>query len=148
MLADAKGTVAGKGKNQVVPLQQILDEGLEEGEFLVQIHVHQSFVKLPFSTIKRTRMSKVGYPIVTVAALLKDHTVRVAFSGMREFPFRSEEIESLLNDSTIAKEQRIHQIIDLLPGPVVQDIHATAEYRKFVLENVLDDTLEALEETR
>ena len=147
LLADAEGTVAGKGKDKVVPLQQIFDEGLDEGEFLVQIHVNQSYVELPFSTIKRTRMSKVGYPIVTVAALMKDNQIRTAFSGVCEFPFRSDEIETLLNDSAISKEEQINQVINHLPGPVVQDIHASAEYRKYVLKNVLTDILAALEET-
>lgn len=145
LLVNAKGMVVGKGKKKILPLEQILNEGLAEGELLVQIHVDQSYVNLPFSTIKRTRMSKVGYPIVTVAALEKDNHIRTAFSGVCEFPFRSDEIEVLLNDSAISKEERINQVIDHLPGPVVQDIHASAAYRLFVLKNVLIDTLEAME---
>ena len=145
LLANAKGMIVGKGQEKILPLEQILNEGLDEGELLVQIHVNQSYVKLPFSTIKRTRMSKIGYPIVTVAALMKDNAIRVAFSGVCEFPFRSSEIEELLNDTAISKEERVNQVIDQLPGSVVQDIHASAAYRLFVLKNVLTDTLEALE---
>ena len=145
LLVNARGMTVRKDKEKILPLVQILNEGLDEGELLVQIHVDQSYVNLPFSTIKRTRMSKVGYPIVTVAALMKGNAIRVAFSGVCEFPFRSVEIETLLNDSTISKEERINQVIDHLPGPVVQDIHASAAYRLFVLKNVLTDTLNAME---
>ncbi len=148
LLVNAKGMIAGKGKEKILSLEQILNEGLAEDELLVQIHVDQSYINLPFSTIKRTRMSKVGYPIVTVAALEKDNHIRTAFSGVCEFPFRSAEIESLLNDSTFSKEERINQVINHLPGPVVQDIHASAEYRRFVLKNVLTDTLEVMEGNR
>ena len=147
LLADAHATIVGKEEEKNLPLQQILNEGLGEGEFLVQIYVDQSYLQLPFSSIKRTRLSKVGYPIVTVAALVKDQHIRIAFSGVCEFPFRSDTIETILNDVSTAREERIEQVIHHLPAPVVQDIHASAEYRKFVLKNVLTDTLEALEGT-
>ncbi|WP_203249123.1 FAD binding domain-containing protein [Sporosarcina beigongshangi] len=145
LLVNARGMIAGKGKERILPIEQILNEGLKEGELLVQIHVDQPYVKLPFSTIKRTRMSKVGYPIVTVAALTKNKRIRVAFSGVCEFPFRSVEIEEILNNLSISKEERVNQVIDHLPGPVVQDIHASAVYRLFVVKNVLTDTLNAME---
>ncbi|WP_342511631.1 FAD binding domain-containing protein [Sporosarcina sp. FSL K6-1522] len=147
LLADAHAKIAGKEKERVLPLKQLLNEGLGEGEFLVQIHVDHSYVNLPFSSIKRTRISTIGYPIVTVAALVKDQHIRTAFSGVCEFPFRLDAIEKILNDVSTAKEERIEQVIHHLPAPVVQDIHASAEYRKFVLKNVLTDTLEALEGT-
>ncbi|MEK5038519.1 FAD binding domain-containing protein [Sporosarcina sp. FSL K6-3457] len=145
LLVNAKGMIAGKGKEKILPLDQILNGGLAKGELLVQIHVDQSYTNLPFSTIKRTRMSKVGYPIVTVAALEKDNQIRTAFSGICEFPFRSDEIEKLLNDLSLTQEERVIQAIALLPGPVVQDIHASTAYRLFVLKNVLTDTLNAME---
>lgn len=89
-------------------------------------------------------LSLIAYRL-SLAALEKDNHIRTAFSGVCEFPFRSDEIEMLLNDSAISKEERINQVINHLPGPVVQDIHASVAYRLFVLKNVLTDTLEAME---
>lgn len=147
LLADAKVKIAGEGKDEIVPLEKIFNREiiLEPGTFIVQIIVHQSYLDLPFSTLKRTRMTKVGYPLATVAALVKEGEIRLAFSGVCEFPFRSAEIEGIMNESAVSVDERIERAIAKLPAPIVHDIHASAGYREFTLKNMLTDTMKTLE---
>jgi CO/xanthine dehydrogenase FAD-binding subunit len=148
LLADAKVKIAGK--DTPVALDQVFHQEitLEPNAFLAQITVDRTYLKLPFSTMKRTRFSKVGYPVATVAALMKDEEIRIAFSGVCDFPFRSPAIEALINDTSLSIEKRIEEAITHLPAPLVHDMHASAEYRRFVLKNLMTETLHALEATK
>lgn len=147
LVADAKVKIAVQGEEKIVPLKKIFDRQmtLDEGAFLVQIIVDSSYVDFPFFGLKRTRMTKVGYPVVSVAALLKENRIRVAFSGLCGFPFRSIKVEAIVNDDSLAVSERIEQIASHLPAPVVDDLHASAAYREFVLKNLLVDMFEVLE---
>jgi CO/xanthine dehydrogenase FAD-binding subunit len=147
LLTDAKVKIALQGEERVVLLEKIFDRKmtLEEGAFLVQIIVDSSFIDLPFLSLKRTKMTKVGYPVVSLAALLKENQIRVAFSGLCSFPFRSRKIETIVNNDSLSESERIEQIASHLPAPVVDDLHASAAYRGFVLKNLLVDTFEVLE---
>ncbi len=147
LLTDAKVKIALQGEEIVVPLKKIFDRKmiLDEGAFLVQIIVDSSFIDLPFISFKRTQMTKVGYPVVSLAALLKENQIHVAFSGLCSFPFRSRKIEAIVNDDSLSESERIEQIASHLPAPIVDDLHASAAYREFVLKNLLADTFEVLE---
>jgi len=147
LLCDAKVRLYGRNGETVIPLTDIFQKEieLEQDQFLVQIFVDKDFLQLPFAALKKTRMTKVGYPIVSIAALVKDHVIRAAFSGVCEYPFRSEEVEALLNDSSLSVEERIQQVTAYLPSPIVEDIHGSGAYREFVLKNALRETIEALE---
>ena len=79
---------------------------LNAGEFLLQIIIDTSYIDLPYVSLKRTKFSKVGYPVVSVAAIVKDNRIRVAFSGVCEYPFRSDKIETILNDSSLPVDRK------------------------------------------
>jgi len=147
LLVEAKVKLAGRNGEITLPLEEIFNQEmkLDEDQFLVQIHIEKKYLGLPYVALKRTRLTKVGYPIVSVAALLKDDFIRVAFSGVCTFPFRSVEIEAHLNDSTISVEERINRTTAHLPSSVVDDIQGSAAYREFVLKRILAETVETLE---
>lgn len=140
LLADAKVKIAKDSGEEVVPIDTVLDKG----QFLVQIIVDTSYLELPSISLKRTKFSKVGYPIVSLAALVKDHKIRVALSGVCDFPFRSAKIETILNDTSFKVEERIEQALAHLPSPIVHDIQGSAAYREFVLKNILFDMMKGL----
>lgn len=147
LAADAKVKLA-KGKEQrIIPLEAVFNKQwkLDEGEFLVQILIDKSYLDLPHKALKKTRISKVGYPVVSAAALVKDDQIRIAFSGVCQYPFRSIELESVLNDTKVPVMERIGTALQHLPEDVVDDIQGTKAYRTFVLRNVLKDILEELE---
>lgn len=147
LITDATVKIASKGGGITRPLTDIFEKELklEVGQLLVQMQIDQSYVHLPYVSLKKTRFSKVGYPIVSIAALVKDNRIRAAFSGVCNFPFRTQEIEAVLNDTSLSVEKRANEVIAQLPAPIVDDIQASADYREFVLINSLLETIKALE---
>jgi CO/xanthine dehydrogenase FAD-binding subunit len=146
LLTDAKVKIVGREGEITIPLEEVYDKELKLAvdQFLVQILIKKEYITDTFFHLKRTRLSKVGYPIVSIAALVKDKKIRAAFSGVCEYPFRSTELEASLNNTSIDIEERIEQAIKRLPSPILEDIQASREYREFVLKNALQDTLHAL----
>ena len=51
-------------------------------------------------------------------------------------------MEDSLNQPGISKKDRIQNAMAYIPAPIVEDIHGSAMYRRFVLENILSDALE------
>ncbi|REB06086.1 xanthine dehydrogenase [Sporosarcina sp. BI001-red] len=150
LVADAKVKLAKGLEQRIVSLESIFKKQLEleTGEFLVQIIVDKSYLDHPHMAKKRTKISKVGYPVVSVAALVKECQIQIAFSGVCQYPFRSFKLESVLNDTKVPVMERIGTAMQHLPEDVVDDIQGTKAYRTFVLRNVLKDILEELELTK
>lgn len=146
LLVDAHVKIAKKNDEEIVPLNSVFNQEikLNSGEFLLQLIIDTSYIGLPYTSIKRTKFSKVGYPVVSVAAIVKDKQLRVAFSGVCDYPFRSLEMEKILNDSTLPPIERIEKAINHLPAEIIDDIQGTREYRAFVLKNVLLNTMEEM----
>ena len=115
---------------------------IKPGEMIVQVHVPIWALSARYSHIKKTANEKIDYPLVSVAALWKDDTLRIPFSGVSSYPFRSEQIEYVLNARTEPMEERIKQAVGLLPEPASTDAEGSGEYRFFVLENALSELLE------
>ena len=96
LLVDAKVKITKESEEEIVSLDAVFNKEmkLESGNFLLQIIIDTSYIDLPYVSLKRTKISKVGYPVVSVAAIVKDNQVRVAFSGVCDYPFRSDKIET------------------------------------------------------
>ncbi len=148
LILDAKAKIASKDGEEVIPLKEIFNNqtGLKNGQFLVQIMIDKEYLDYPFISLKKTRLSKIGYPIASVSALKKGNQIRAAISGVCEYPFRSSKFENALNDENIAVEGRITEAMKKLPSGIVDDFEGSAEYRQFVLGNMLEDVIEALKE--
>lgn len=140
LLADASLTILGSQGLQTVPFQSVFtgQMQLNPGELAVQVHIPVTMLKLPHFHVKRTANEKIDYPLVTMAALLTDRFVRIAFSGICAYPFRSPEIEAVVNTTSLSSALRAEQAVSLLPAPVYQDIEGSSEYRKFVFQNTLE----------
>ncbi|KAB2333243.1 xanthine dehydrogenase [Cytobacillus depressus] len=147
LLAEATIKVAGSNGIEFFPIAEVFNQtlNLKHGQFLMQVLVDREYTELPYISLKKTKMSKVGYPIVSLAAFAKDKKICAAFSGVCEYPFRSEQIEEILNDFSIPLKDRIMEAIKLLPSPIVNDIWASAEYREFVFQNTIQEMLYELE---
>lgn len=150
LLADSTFVVAGKEGVKYIRAQEAFVEKLQlqKGEFLVQIITNQKYIESPYYSVKKRQLEKIDYPLVTVAALKSDDTIRIAFSGLCAFPFRSLAIESVLNDGGIPVKKRIEHALFHIPALILDDIRGSREYRKFVLKHVLYDVLINLEEVR
>ncbi|GAA4852079.1 FAD binding domain-containing protein [Paenibacillus vulneris] len=147
LLADSRVLVAGAHGIREASIHQVFSQQirLEKGEFLVQILTDQSNLSLPFVHYKKRQIGSIGYPVVTLAAMKKDHQVYTAYSGVCSFPFRSIPMDELLNDSSMALETRIELAIGKLPAPLLTNVEGSAPYRRFVLKQTIADTLHSLE---
>ncbi|TXK85138.1 xanthine dehydrogenase family protein subunit M [Paenibacillus sp. N3.4] len=147
LLANSRIVIAGAQGMRAVSIHDVFIQRLrlEKGEFLVQIITDRGYLSLPFIHFKKRQIGNVGYPLVTVAALKKDRQIRTAYSGVCAFPFRSIEIEQVLNDTTMPLAARIEQAIGKLPAPVLTNAEGSAAYRKFVLKQTMADTVNILE---
>lgn len=147
LIADAHVKITKNNKEEIVPLKAIFNKelALSPGNFLIQIIVDAAYIDLPYVSLKKTKFTKVGYPVVSVAAVSKENQIRAAFSGVCGYPFRSTEVETILNDPSLQISERIEQVVAHLPSPIVDDIEGSAAYREFVLKNVLADTMKGLE---
>ncbi|MCZ2258130.1 FAD binding domain-containing protein [Sporosarcina sp. G11-34] len=150
LLTNAKVKITNGNEVETVSLDTVFNKEmkLKPGNFLLQLMVDTSYIDLPYVSLKRTKISKVGYPVVSVAAITKNNQIQVAFSGVCEYPFRSAKIEAILNDSNGTTDERIERVIAHLPSSIVDDIQGSGEYRAFVLKNVLLDTLNVLERVK
>lgn len=147
LLSESDVLVAGRTGVRRVPIRTMFQQelALESGEFLVQIITEKTYVDAPFLSVKKRQQWETGYPLITVASLKKDGFLRFAFSGVCAFPFRSDEMERVLNDTTMNYENRVLRSFHYLPKPILNDMEGSAEYRLFVLKNTLVDFLEHFE---
>ena len=95
-----------------------------------------------FAHIKKTANEKIDYPRINVTAIWKDDLLRIAFSGICSYPFRSEQIESVLNNHIIGRDERAEEAIKMLSEPAHYDAEGSGKYRIFVLKNTLCQLLE------
>ena len=139
LLADSTcitATSSGLEKRNINKIfnQQLL---LGDGELLVSLATEKQYLQLKAVSIKIRQQWDTGYPLVTVAALKKDGFIRVAFSGVCPFPFRSELLERILNNHSLFIEERIERALQIIPGQILNDIEGSDKYRLFVLKNTL-----------
>ncbi len=147
LLSDAYVTIASENKLRQVPISEVFFErlNLARGEFIVQFTVGREYTALPFVHVKKTKNEKIDYPLITIAAIKQSDKIRIAFSGICAFPFRSIQVEEDLNNKNSSWDIRINNVINHLPAPVLNDVSGSDKYRKFVLKNTLNNTLETLE---
>lgn len=144
MLSDAEIMIYGPGGMRAAAFGDVFRERMRlmPGEFLTQVHVPAWALHAPCIHIKKTAKGKIDYPLVNVTAMLKEGQLRIAFSGLCAFPFRSTEIEEVLNDRSASHKARADAVPGLLPAPVHSDAEASGGYRLFVLKNTLLSLLE------
>ncbi|MCL2033774.1 MAG: FAD binding domain-containing protein [Oscillospiraceae bacterium] len=146
MLTDAEVVLYGSGGERKASMLTIFRERMRllPGEFICGVNIDARYLYAPFMHIKKTANEKIDYPLVNVSAIIIDGRIRAAFSGLCAFPFRSMEIEAVLNDKTASISSRIDKAADLLPAPALADAEGLSQYRIFVLKNTLCNVLERL----
>lgn len=147
LLANSKVIIAGIQGVKEASIHQVFTQQLrlEPGEFLVQTVTDQSYLSTPSVHYKKRQIGNIGYPLVTIAALKKNNRIHTAYSGVCSFPFRSFEIEQVLNESSVPLAVRIEQAMSKLPATVITNAEGSAPYRKFVLKQAMADAIQTLE---
>lgn len=144
LLSDTDITLCGPEGRRTVPFQSAFQGRIQikSGELVVQIHVPAWALHARYAHIKRTANEKIDYPLINITAIWKNDFLRTAFSGICSRPFRSEQIESVINDRTVSCDIRAEKAAGLLPAPAYGDVEGSGEYRIFVLKNTLRTLLE------
>lgn len=148
LITDAIAIINGPKGTDAMLVDKLATAELKEGQFLSQIKIPASTLHLPYVHLKHTRSSKVGYPIVSLAASRKEDRIRIAFSGIDEYPFRSTVVEGVLNDTTLDEKEKIDKAMAKLPARVKDDFIASKNFRKFILNKLLIEMHSTLEGSR
>ena len=147
-LTDCMVVIAGVHGWRNIPIWQVFDKQLllNKGEFIVRFVIDRSYLRLPFAHVKKTRVAKIDYPLVSVATVKTVGRIRIAFSGVCSFPFRSLKMEEYLNREDLSYAERIRSAIASIPAPLLDNLAGTSEYRCFVLSEILMNMLETQDE--
>lgn len=147
LLADADIMLFGPQGIRTVPFSDVFRQRMQlfPGEFAVQIHVPAWALNTRYFHIKKTAQEKIDYPLVNVTAMEKDGFLRIAFSGVCPFPFRSIPMEQALNDNNVSREDRVTSAVKLVPSSPLTDVEGSGDYRLFVLRQTLLNLLEEWE---
>jgi CO/xanthine dehydrogenase FAD-binding subunit len=139
LLSDCSVLIASEDGVRKVSVHNLFNQklNLAKGEFILQFIIEQKYLKLPYFHIKKTKNEKIDYPLITLAAIQDEEEIRLAFSGLCAFPFRSIKIEEEMNRKEAGIEERLNKILDLLPAPAQNDLSGSDQYRLFVLKNLL-----------
>lgn len=147
LITDSEIVTEGINGRTNRPIMKLLNNGntLSKGELILNVIVDKHFLDCPFIHVKRTKYEKIDYPLISMSALKYKDRIRIAFSGLCEYPFRSLEIEEYLNHKSISAKKRIDKIIDEVSSEIITDISGSKQYRKFILTTMLDELLEKFE---
>ncbi|MCJ8007403.1 FAD binding domain-containing protein [Lederbergia wuyishanensis] len=147
LLADSYLLIASTQGVKQVPINTIFNKELrlEEGDLLVNIRTESVFLNFPFISRKIRKQWETGYPLITGTAMNVNGYLRMAFSGICPFPFRSLAMENEINNVALPIESRIENAINQIPEPILNDIEGSNEYRLFVLKNLLMEFLLEME---
>lgn len=148
MVSNSNIVLEGTDGKRIVPIMDVFDKRLQisKGEIIVQAIIDEKFLNLPSLHVKRTKNEKIDYPLITLAAMVDQNKINIGFSGLCDFPFRSNPLEDILNDGTLTRKQKIKKLIENIPYKILEDISGSAEYRKFMLHTMLDEALKSFQE--
>jgi CO/xanthine dehydrogenase FAD-binding subunit len=146
LLTDSELLIAGPAGMRQAPINDIFNETMrtENGALLVRTMTDVSYLSMPYIAVKKRKVAEIDYPLVTIAAIRTDSMIRVAFSGVCAFPFRSSVIEEIVNRQQQPLQARVAEAALRLPAPILDDIKGSAAYRRFVLMSTLSDTIRSL----
>ncbi|ABW17826.1 FAD binding domain-containing protein [Alkaliphilus oremlandii] len=147
LVAESNVVLAGYSGIHTVPLKDVFQEKLllSEGDMILQVIVGKEFLSLPYFHVKRTKYEKIDYPLITASALQKNKNIQIAFSGLCDSPFRSILVEEILNNGDYSFQEKIRRVLENIPAPILEDVSGSSEYRKFVVQQILQDVLKRFE---
>lgn len=147
LLTDSILVLAGKNGLRTEYIHDVFHEQLQlqNGELFVQAFIEKRYISREYIAIKVRQQWETGYPLITIAALEIDGEIRMAISGLCPYPFRSITLENIMNNRMLSRQERIDQIVNHLPAPILNDVEGSDEYRIFVLTDLLEKVIARLE---
>lgn len=148
LVANGEITLASNKGRRRVPLSEVFDKKIQlnKGEMIVQVIVNKKYTEFPYLHVKRTKNEKIDYPLISSVALVYKKKINIAFSGLCEYPFRSADIENIINNKKLDNNEKINKIIENIPDKILNDISGTSNFRIFMLGKILGEVLEEFKE--
>ena len=143
LLTDANVVILSGGSKKELPINSIFNKRLNilDSDLVLKFIIESKYINLPYFHIKKTQSEKIDYPLLTVCALKYDGKIRIAFSGLGGYPFRSYTAENIINDNTLTNEDKANQIFINLFSYASDSIEGSKDYKMFVLKNTILDIL-------
>lgn len=150
LITDSEVEIAGKKGIRRVKLNKIFNKRIElkDDELIVRFFIDKKFLRLPSVHVKRTKNEKIDYPLITMIAMETKGGLRFAFSGLCDYPFRSVEIEKIINNETLSLDDRLNNITNHLDNEIITDISGSKEYRKVLLNRMIKSAVIELGDKR
>lgn len=148
MLADGTLVIAGEDGIRRQGIMEGFNKRilLKPGEILLQVEINKKNIDYPSINIRKEKKGEIDYPLFHIAALKSEDKVRYAISGLCPFPFRSVEIENILNDKNIEDKLKVQEVMKIIPTNIIDDIYGSREFRKYLFENDLLDIIKRMED--
>lgn len=143
LLSDAILCVQGKDGESLKKIVDIYDKkvNLKNGELLKSIIIDAKYLSMPFVHIKKNKIEKIDYPLITINAINDNNYIKVAFSGLCKSPIRSLEIEKIINSPDFSIDKDFNNILNSLSMPILNNHSGTPEYRVFVLKELISKAM-------
>ena len=139
LLANSVAVIADLDGLHEVDVDELIQNGLRQDAFIVQFKTKTAYTIQPYAYVKKTKHSRVGYPVVTIAAMQVDDAIQIALSGVTNQPFCSTQLAQSVKESV-----RLEDVIPDKQGPVMDDFHASQAYRVFLTETCIEDAVQQL----
>lgn len=148
LVANGEITLASNKGTRRVPLSEVFDKKIQlnKGEMIVQVIVNKKYTEFPYLHVKRTKNEKIDYPLISLVALVYKKKINIAFSGLCEYPFRSADIENIINNKKLDNNEKVNKIIENIPDKILNDISGTSNFRIFMLGKILGEVLDEFKE--
>ena len=146
LLTETELRLAGPDGERTVPVTELFSRRLKlkKGEFVVQIRVSQEAALLPRFRRRRTKVSRLDYPLLSLCALKGNDGIRTAVSGAFDAPVRSNEADAFLNNRSLSAAARATKAAEAFGMPFKDDQRGSAAYRRMLLEQALEETVREL----
>ncbi len=144
LISDAEVVLWGPEGEKSLPFQRAFDGRIRRApnEILAQVRIPSWALEARCAHIKKTAREKIDYPLINVTALMKDGMLRCAFSGIAGAPFRSVQVEAILNHHGTSSKVRAAQAVAVMSAFARGDVEVSKEYRLFETQNTLRALLE------
>src|SRR5699024_5167907 len=90
----------------------------------------------PFIHLRKTKQSHINYPIISLAAVKDESETRIAISGLRDYPFRAVELETIFQKDDLG---HLDDTLASLNESTRSDFQASKKYRQFILRTMLEE---------
>jgi len=140
-LSDAEFVLAGEAGIRTVKCNEVYNKKLniKKDEFLVQVAIDRKYTDMDYHNLRRVKQGEVDYPLLHIA-MIRDKGLKAAFSGVCAFPFKSDEIDRIINSDSEIKE-KISAVIKALPSTIKDDQWASKGYRQMLFEKALEKSI-------